>query len=93
MKSTIVDLFTYKDAYQLFTAAIVAIGTLTTLSYFIYTREQKGAMGISGKIGRLFMMSSFGIGWAVETLGMYTTLTIALQMILIYTVQALQGKL
>ena len=37
---------------------------VTTWSYFFFTREQKGILGISGRIGRVFMMASLGVGYA-----------------------------
>lgn len=38
---------------------------VTVLSYFIFTREHTGALGISTKIGRYFLMIALGVGFAV----------------------------
>jgi hypothetical protein len=49
-------------------AVIVTVGVLTSLSYFIYTKEQKGALYWTVKVGRIFIMGSFGIQWAGHVL-------------------------
>ncbi len=38
---------------------------ITTLSYFIFTKEHTGILGISTKLGRHFLMIAFGVGFAV----------------------------
>ena len=38
---------------------------ITSLSYFIFTKEHKGILGISTKLGRHFLMIAFGVGFAV----------------------------
>lgn len=38
---------------------------VTSLSYFIFTKEHKGILGISTKLGRHFLMIAFGVGFAV----------------------------
>lgn len=37
---------------------------VTTLSYFIFTREHKGALGASAQLGRYFLMIAFGLGFS-----------------------------
>ena len=37
---------------------------VTTLSYFIFTKEHKGALGTSAQIGRYFLMIAFGLGFS-----------------------------
>lgn len=49
-------------------AVIVMVGVLTSLSYFIYTKEQKGAFNWVVRIGRIFIMGSFGVQWAGHVL-------------------------
>ena len=39
---------------------VVIITTVTTLAYFTFTREHKGALGWAAKIGRWSMMAAFG---------------------------------
>lgn len=38
---------------------------ITVLSYFIFTREQKGVFGTIAKTGRYFLMIALGVGFAV----------------------------
>jgi len=37
---------------------------ITVLSYFIFTREHKGVLGASAKVGRIFLMIAFGLGFS-----------------------------
>jgi hypothetical protein len=39
---------------------IIAIGVITTLSYFFFTLQHKGVVGQSAQIGRYVMMMAFG---------------------------------
>jgi hypothetical protein len=44
--------------------SLMFIMFVTTWSYFFFTREQTGVLGISSRIGRVFMMASLGVGYA-----------------------------
>ncbi|MEM2921707.1 MAG: hypothetical protein QXF26_05250, partial [Candidatus Bathyarchaeia archaeon] len=39
---------------------LIIIGSLTALLYFTYGKEHTGSFGIAVKIGRIFLMASFG---------------------------------
>lgn len=41
-------------------AILIAIGTLTVLSYFLFTQRQEGPLYATAFIGRIFMMVAFG---------------------------------
>jgi hypothetical protein len=41
-------------------AILIAVGTFTTMSYFLFTHKQEGPLYISTLIGRIFMMIAFG---------------------------------
>ena len=43
---------------------LVFVVFLTTFSYFIFTKEQKGALGVSARLGRIFMMIGFGLAFS-----------------------------
>lgn len=45
---------------------IIAVGTFTTISYFIFTKKQEGPLYISALLGRITMMVTFGV-----TLGVF----------------------
>lgn len=55
------------DAFGYFSAAVFLIGFLSTLSYFYFGRERRGALSISANIGTYFLMTFFGatIGYTV----------------------------
>jgi len=42
---------------------IFTIGLVTSLLFFFYSREHKGALGVASKIGIYFLMVSFGAGY------------------------------
>jgi hypothetical protein len=42
---------------------IFTIGLLTSLLFFFYSREPKGALGISSRVGMAFLMVGFGAGY------------------------------
>lgn len=48
-----------------FNKILMFIIFITSLSYFIFTKEHKGILGVSTKIGRHFLMIAFGVGFAV----------------------------
>ncbi len=45
---------------ELLNAIIVLIGFVTALSYFVMTKEHKGTYGSFVKVGRIFLMLTFG---------------------------------
>jgi hypothetical protein len=44
-------------------AIIFAIGLVTSLLFFFYSREHKGSLGVASKLGVFFLMVSFGAGY------------------------------
>lgn len=53
---------------------LIAIGVVTSISFFTFTREHKGVLGISAKIGRIFLMISLGANWSGELVWYLTQL-------------------
>ncbi len=45
---------------------IIIVTVFCTISYFIYFKEHRGALGVAAKIGRITMMATFGntVAWA-----------------------------
>jgi hypothetical protein len=41
-------------------ALIIVVGVVTTLVYFYFSKEHKGALGVTAKVGIWFIMISFG---------------------------------
>jgi hypothetical protein len=44
-------------------AIIFTVGLITSLLFFFYSREHKGALGVASKLGIYFLMVSFGAGY------------------------------
>jgi hypothetical protein len=44
-------------------AVIFTVGLITTLLFFFFSREHKGALGVASKIGVFFLMVGFGAGY------------------------------
>ena len=44
-------------------AVIFTVGLLTSLLFFFFSREHKGALGVASKIGIYFLMVGFGAGY------------------------------
>jgi hypothetical protein len=61
------------NAFDIINALIVVVGVITIMSYFTFTREHTGPLGISAKIGRLYMMLAFGgmFGMSLVSQGMF----------------------
>ncbi len=61
---------------------LVLVGSLGTIAYFFYTREQKGALKVSGQIGRWTMMIAFGSAFSNTVMGRLSLLIGRLQYLL-----------
>jgi len=69
VKQTIVDLFAgfaSESPLDALNGVIILVGVITSLSFFIFTKEHKGAFGYITKIGRVFLMISLGANFAGE---------------------------
>jgi hypothetical protein len=44
-------------------AILFTVGLLTSLLFFFYSREHRGALGVLSRIGIIFLMVSFGAGY------------------------------
>jgi hypothetical protein len=62
------------NAYDAVNALVVIVGVITVLSYFTFTREHKGPLGVSAKIGRYFLMLGFGAGFGMAVISQGTFL-------------------
>lgn len=51
------------DPWASFNAILFMVGLLTSLLFFFYSREHRGALGWSSKAGLWFLMVSFGAGY------------------------------
>lgn len=61
---------------------LVLVGALGTISYFFFTREQKGVLKVSSQIGRWTMMIAFGSAFSNTVMGRLSLLIGRLQYLL-----------
>lgn len=52
---------------------VVLIGVLTTLAYFFFSREHRGALGVASKIGTWFLMIFFGTTFGYTVMSRMST--------------------
>ncbi len=50
----------HSDPMTMLNNILLVVGVVSTLMFFFFTKEQKGAYGIGGQIGRYTMMIAFG---------------------------------
>ncbi len=60
---------------------VIIVGVLTTMSYFFFSLEHKGALGSSARLGRLIMMVTFGAAFGNTVMGRMSLLIARLQYI------------
>ena len=51
------------SALAAFSAVLVVVGVVCTLSYFYFSLQHKGALGVTAKVGIWFLMVAFGAGF------------------------------
>lgn len=56
-----------------FEALVIAVGLLSTLAYFYFSREHKGAMGKAAKLGTYFLMIFFGTTFGYTVMSRMST--------------------
>jgi len=60
MQSAIADVTNVHGGMSLLWGIVSFVGVIATLSYFFFSREQKGALKFSAKVGIWFIMIGFG---------------------------------
>ncbi|MCW3991976.1 MAG: hypothetical protein NWE79_04660 [Candidatus Bathyarchaeota archaeon] len=75
LSMSITDVFKSSNPTDMLNGLIIFVGVITSLSFFVFTREHTGALGLSAKIGRIFLMVSLGANWAAETVWYLTQMT------------------
>jgi hypothetical protein len=61
---------------------IFMLGVVTSLLFFFYSREHKGALGVASKLGIWFLMVSFGAGYGYTVMSRISLLIGRLQFLL-----------
>jgi hypothetical protein len=65
-----------------FNAVVFTVGLLTSLLFFFYSREHRGVLGVSSKLGIFFLMASFGAGYGYTVMSRVSLLIGRLQFLL-----------
>lgn len=63
IKTTILPLYVPNNPMTSLNNILLVTGVFSTISYFIFTREQVGPLRITSRIGRVFMMATFGASY------------------------------
>ena len=77
VKNTVIDLtnnVASGNMTGMINTLLITIGVVTAISFFTFTREHTGVLGISAKIGRIFLMISLGANWSGEIVWYLTQL-------------------
>lgn len=61
---------------------LFTLGVVTSLLFFFYSREHKGALGVASKLGIWFLMVSFGAGYGYTVMSRISLLIGRLQFLL-----------
>ena len=84
IKSTALPLIVSNSAIETFSNLVIGVSVPTVITYFFYTREHKGVLGISSKAGMAFMMIAFGTAIANSFLSRVSkTITLIQKLLLV----------
>jgi len=64
-------------------AWVIFVGVISTLIYFYFSKEHKGALGVTARIGMFFIMISFGAHFGYTVMGRVSLLIGRVQFIVI----------
>jgi hypothetical protein len=63
-------------------AIVFTVGLITSLLFFFFSREHKGALGVASKVGVYFLMVGFGAGYGYTVMSRISLLIGRLQFLL-----------
>ena len=69
MQKTMLPLINSNGLEASFLAFIVVIGVISTLIYFYFSKEHKGFLGVTARVGIWFIMISFGAHFGYTVMG------------------------
>jgi hypothetical protein len=69
MKDTMLPLWSGEGFSQMLLAIVIIVGVISTLIYFYFSHEHKGAIGVTAKVGIWFIMISFGAHFGYTVMG------------------------
>lgn len=78
------------DVYAIIGAWVILVGVITTLIYFYFSKEHKGAFGVTARIGIVFIMISFGAHFGYTVMGRVSLLIGRIQFLMFDWVDSLR---
>jgi len=72
MSATVVPLVT-ESGYPNLSGIVIVLGVLCTISYFYFSREHKGVLGKSARVGTWFLMIFFGTTFGYTVMSRMST--------------------
>lgn len=69
MQDTMLPLWNSGGLGQTLLSVIVVVGVLSTLVYFYFSHEHKGALGVTARVGIWFIMVAFGAHFGYTVMG------------------------
>lgn len=69
LQATMLPLWGDQGWQTLLLSLIIIVGVISTLVYFYYSKEHKGALGVTAKVGIWFIMISFGAHFGYTVMG------------------------
>jgi hypothetical protein len=69
-------------AWGIVWSAIIFIGVLCTISYFYFSKEHKGVIGVTSRVGVVFVMIGFGAAFGYTVMARISLLIGKLQFLL-----------
>ncbi len=83
LKGTMIQPLSYYYSHAAFINAIILfLGVLTVLSYFFFSKEHKGVLKVSARIGIIFLMIGFGASFGYTVMARVSLLIGRLQFLL-----------
>jgi hypothetical protein len=70
------------DIYSIIGGWVILVGVITTLIYFYFSKEHKGAFGVTARVGMVFIMISFGAHFGYTVMGRVSLLIGRVQFLL-----------
>jgi hypothetical protein len=63
VRATMVPLWNTADLGGSFNTLVLVVGVITTLVFFFFSKEHKGAIGATARVGIWYLMISFGAAY------------------------------
>jgi len=82
VRATMVPLWSAADPAGSFNNVILVVGVITTLVFFFFSKEHKGALGATARLGIWYLMVSFGAAYGFTVMSRISLLIGRMQFLL-----------